>query len=127
MLTTRPVYPDITSPYKHLAASKGLSGTSNNKESGMYKLLMILTTLLVLTGCAQEAAYVDYEFGKAHNDAIDQQIAYKDPVNANTTPEGMAGIHAEKIMDTYQYSFDRDADNAPDNNFTRGYNLKDEK
>ena len=92
----------------------------------MYKLLMMLTTLLILTGCAQEAAYVDYEFGKAQNDAIDQQIAYKDPVNANTTPEGMAGIHAEKIMDTYRYSFDRDIDNAPDNNFTRGYDLSTE-
>lgn len=92
----------------------------------MYKLFTTLTMLLILTGCAQEAAYVDYEFGMAQNDAIDQQIAYKDPVNANTTPEGMAGIHSEKIMDTYQYSFDRESGNAPDNNFTRGYNLNND-
>jgi hypothetical protein len=83
-------------------------------------------TLLIFSGCAQEAAYVDYEFGKAHNDAIDQQIAYKTPTNANTAPEGMAGIHSEKIMDTYQYSFDRESGNAPDNNFTRGYDLNDD-
>ena len=79
--------------------------------------------MVFIFGCAQEARYVDYEFGKAQNDAFTQQIAYKDPVNANATPKGMAGIHSEKIMDTYQYSFDREAENAPDNNFTKGTNL----
>lgn len=91
----------------------------------MYKPLIIFTTLFFLAGCAQEATYVDYEFGKAQNDAFDQQVAYKAPESSNTTPTGMAGIHSEKIMEAYQYSFDKDSGNAPDNNFSRGYNIED--
>lgn len=92
----------------------------------MYKSLMIITTLFFLAGCAQEASYVDYEFGKAQNDAFDQQVAFKNPESSSTTPTGMAGIHSEKIMDTYQYSFDKDSGEAPDNNFTRGFKIQDE-
>lgn len=86
----------------------------------MFKLISTLITTLLLGGCinAHEASYVDHEFGMAQRDAFDRQIAYKTPENAEKTPEGMPGIHSEKIMDTYQNSFDRDTGN--DNNFTRG-------
>ena len=88
----------------------------------MYKTIFILTIITFLGGCAvtEEAYYVDREYGKAQNDAFDQQVAYKDYRYAEQTPTGMAGIHSEKIMETYQYSFDRDIDNAPDNNFSKG-------
>ncbi len=88
----------------------------------MYKMTFILAIMTLLVSCAitEEAYYVDYEHGKAQNDAFSQQIAYKDYRYAEQVPTGMAGIHSEKIMETYQYSFDRDIDNAPDNNFSRG-------
>ena len=84
----------------------------------MYKLILTAIVAVVLGGCAQETTYVDQEWGKAQMDAFDQQIAYKNGEFADKTPSGMAGIHSEKIMDTYQNSFDRSSDN--ESNFTRG-------
>ena len=84
----------------------------------MYRLITILAAACIFGGCAQEATYVDHEFGKAQNDAFDQQIAYKNGEYADRSPASMPGIHSEKIMDTYQNSFDRDTDN--ESNFTRG-------
>lgn len=84
----------------------------------MYKITTILFFVLLLGGCAREATYVDHEFGKAQNDAFDQQIAYKKGEYADQVHTSMPGIHSEKIMDTYQNSFDRDADNK--SNFTKG-------
>lgn len=88
----------------------------------MYKAILSLAIVTLIGGCiiTDEAYYIDREHGKAQNDAFDQQVAYKDYRYAEQTPTGMPGIHSEKIMDSYQYSFDRDLDNAPDNNFTRG-------
>lgn len=60
---------------------------------------------LFLTACAREAVYVDHEFGKASQDAFDRQIIHKDYAHAGKPVEGMAGIHAEPIMNTYQKTF----------------------
>lgn len=69
-------------------------------------LIIILAGLsLLLGGCSKEALYVDHEFGMATNDAFDRQIIHKDYVHAGKPVEGMAGIHAEPIMNTYQKTF----------------------
>lgn len=90
----------------------------------MRRLMIIFIAVAFVGGCAwnKEAYYVDHEFGKAQNDAFDQQIAYKDYRYANSKPADMPGIHAEKIMDTFQESFDRNYDSKDDQkNFSRGY------
>lgn len=88
----------------------------------MTKHILFLVVVLALTGCAfnESAYYVDHEYGKAQIDAFDQQIAYKGGEYSGLTPNSMAGVHAEKIMDSYQYTFDKDAGKAPTNNFSRG-------
>jgi hypothetical protein len=88
----------------------------------MFRNILILGAFVVLGGCAytQEAVYVDHEFGMAQNDAFDQQIAYKNYQYADSKPVAMPGIHAEKIMDTYQNSFDKTSD-SDTKNFSRGY------
>jgi hypothetical protein len=60
---------------------------------------------LLLAGCAREAVYADHEFGMANRDAFDRQIINKDYAHAGKPVEGMAGIHAEPIMNTYQKTF----------------------
>ena len=87
----------------------------------MFKSIFLSVTLIILGGCAytQETPYVDHEFGMAQNDAFDQQIAYKDYRYANSKPANMPGIHSEKIMDTYQNSFDRVFEEDA-KNFSRG-------
>ncbi len=88
----------------------------------MLKTILLSAAIITITGCAwnQEAPYVDYEFGMAQNAAFDQQIAYKDYKYANSKPATMPGIHAEKIMDTYQNSFDRKNEDDV-KNFSRGF------
>ena len=85
----------------------------------MLKTILLYVVVIVLAGCTQEAYYVDHEFGMAQNDAFDQQIAHKDYIYANSKPASMPGIHSEKIMDTYQNSFDRKTDGEI-KNFSRG-------
>lgn len=60
---------------------------------------------ILLAACAREAVYVDHEFGKATNDAFDRQIIHKDYAHAGKSADGLAGIHAEAIMNTYQKTF----------------------
>lgn len=88
----------------------------------MTKYLLSLTMVLALGGCAvtDVAYYVDHEYSKAQVDAFDQQIAYRNGEYSGLTPNSMAGVHSEKIMDTYQYSFDKDTAKAPTNSFSRG-------
>jgi len=88
----------------------------------MHKFIYIYFVSSLLIGCAitEEAYYIDREYGFAQNDAFNQQIAYKDFRYAKQVPKGMAGIHAESIMDTYQSSFNKSTEEAPNNNFTKG-------
>lgn len=84
------------------------------------KKILLSIMIISLLGCAHEAPYVDHEFGKAASDAFDKQIIYSSPNTAEVIPTGMPGIHSEKIMDTYHYSFTREEGDAPTNNFSRG-------
>ncbi len=103
----------------------------------MFKKLLTITLMVLLVGlvgCStypnsyylQDAYYVDHEFGVAQNDAIEQQIAHKDYKYAQEGPADMPGIHAEKIMDTYQDSFDKELDSNL-KNFSRGYAIEDSR
>ncbi|APG25742.1 hypothetical protein [Syntrophotalea acetylenica] len=73
----------------------------------MKNLSLIVTTVLLLTGCAslQEAYYIDREFGQHSQAAWDQQIAYPDYRYAAKTPETLEGITAENVMDVYNETF----------------------
>ncbi len=68
-------------------------------------LLLIVLAAFFLAGCAQEAIYTDREFGLASKDAFDRQIVYKDYRYADRAVEGLDGIHAEAIMETYHETF----------------------
>lgn len=71
----------------------------------MKYISLIFFAAVVLVGCAQEAYYTDHEYGLATTDAFDRQIVHKDYLYADKTGDGMDGIHAEPIMQTYQNSF----------------------
>lgn len=72
----------------------------------MKKALLTAAGLLVLAGCAinNEVPYTDPLYGQANRQAWDQQIAYRE--STAQTPEGMAGIHAEKAMTTFNQGYD---------------------
>lgn len=71
----------------------------------MKYFFLIIVAALFVSGCAKEAYYVDHEYGMASTDAFDRQIVHKDYKYATKPVEGMAGIHAESIMDTYHGTF----------------------
>jgi len=71
----------------------------------MKKTLLIMASGLLLAGCVAEAPYIDKEFGMATRDAFDSQIVHKDGQYADKSVEGMPGIHAEKVMETYHETF----------------------
>jgi hypothetical protein len=73
----------------------------------MNKLSLVITTVLLLTGCAslQEAYYIDREFGQHSQAAWDSQIAYPDYRYAAQTPETLEGITAEEVMNVYNKTF----------------------
>jgi len=71
----------------------------------MKYLTLMCIAAVVLTGCAREAVYADHEYGAASMDAYNRQIVHKDFLYAHKDVEGMEGLHAEPIMDTYQKSF----------------------
>ncbi len=71
----------------------------------MKYFVLIIACGMLLGGCAREAIYVDHEFGMAQNDAFDRQVVHKDYKYADKEVEGMAGIHAEPIMETYHETF----------------------
>lgn len=75
------------------------------RQTSFILLLVIFALLLMLTACAREAAYVDHEFGMATNDAFARQIIHKDYAHASKSADGLAGIHAEAMMNTYQKTF----------------------
>lgn len=68
-------------------------------------LIVSVASLLFLAGCAQNAAYVDEEFGQAQMASWEKMIAYPDGLNADKQPEGLEGINAEPAMDVYHRSF----------------------
>ena len=68
-------------------------------------LVTIIGISLLLAACAKETVYVDHEFGMATQDAFNQQIIHKDYAHAGKKVEGLPGINAEPIMNTYQQTF----------------------
>ena len=68
-------------------------------------LVIILGFSLLLAACSKEAVYIDHEFGMATQDAFTRQIINQDYAHAGKKVEGLPGIHAEPIMDTYQRTF----------------------
>lgn len=70
-----------------------------------YFILIMAVTTLALTGCAREAYYVDHEHGMATMDALDRQVVHTDYKHAGKAVDGMDGIHAETIMETYHETF----------------------
>jgi len=72
----------------------------------MKNAILTAVGLLLLAGCAlsQEAPYTDPQFGRETQQTLDRQIANTTAVS--TVPEGMAGIQAEKVMNTMQKSYD---------------------
>jgi hypothetical protein len=71
----------------------------------MKYFIPIIIAALFFSGCAREAIYVDHEYGMATMDAFDRQIVHKDYAYANKPVDGMAGIHAETIMESYHDTF----------------------
>ena len=72
----------------------------------MKKLIVIPVALLLLAGCSG-APHLDKEFGKASRESFDLQIAYPDYRYADKTPEGLAGLTAEGIMEVYTDDFNK--------------------
>lgn len=68
---------------------------------------LFIVSGMILAGCAHEARYADHEHGKALTDAFDRQIVNQDYAHANKPVEGLAGIHAESIMETYHGTFSK--------------------
>lgn len=73
----------------------------------MRRLLVSLSAILAFTGCAsfQEAYHTDQNFGNASEETFAQQIAYPERPYAGETPEGMAGITSEEVMDVHNRTY----------------------
>ena len=70
----------------------------------MKKLLYTpMIGLLLLVGCT--TMDIDQEYGKASMSSWDMQIVDPAPSSAGLTPEGLAGIHAEEVMDVRNKTF----------------------
>ena len=70
----------------------------------MKKILYIpMIGLFMLVGCT--TMNIDKEHGKASMSSWDMQIADHTPSAAEQTPEGLAGIHAEEVMDVHNETF----------------------
>lgn len=70
-------------------------------------LLILATTTLIIAGCAsfQEAYYTDQSLGEGNQETWQAQIAYPDRPYAEKTPEEIAGITAEEIMEVHNNTF----------------------
>ena len=68
--------------------------------------VLIIGFLLGLGGCAcfEEAYIYDREFGQATQATWESQIAHPEKQETKT-PEGLAGITAEELMDVYNGTF----------------------
>lgn len=73
----------------------------------MKSLIVSLSAILTFAGCAsfQEAYDTDRNFGKASEETYAQHIAYPERPYAGETPEGMAGITSEEIMDVHNKTY----------------------
>lgn len=60
---------------------------------------------LLLAGCAREAYYTDREFGLNSSASFDRMIINTENEHAGKVPDGLAGIHAEPAMESYQKTF----------------------
>lgn len=71
----------------------------------MKKIFFIPLALgvVLLAGCAPTE--VDREYGKGQMSNWDMQIANPAPPAAEQTPEGLAGLDAEKVMDARNKTF----------------------
>ena len=70
----------------------------------MKKILYVpMIGLFLLVGCT--TMNIDREYGKASMSSWDMQIVDTAPAAAEQTPEGLAGIHAEEVMDVRNQTF----------------------
>ena len=70
----------------------------------MKRMLLIPAALLLLAGCSG-APLLDKEFGLDSHQAFEMQIAHKDYLYADKTPEVMDGVVAEEVMEVYTDDF----------------------
>lgn len=73
----------------------------------MKRLIVIPVVLLLLAGCSVSTPYIDKEFGQASRQSLEMQIANPDYRYAGHTPDGIAGLTAEGIMEVYTNDFDK--------------------
>ena len=73
----------------------------------MKKLIFMPVALLLLAGCGSPTHHIDKEFGKASRQSLELQVANPDYRYADKTPEGIAGLTAEGIMEVYTNDFDK--------------------
>ena len=71
----------------------------------MKHLFLIISLMFVLSGCANDAYYVDREFGVAQMDAFDRQIVHKDYEHAHKPVDEIDGLHSEKTMEMLHGSY----------------------
>jgi len=73
----------------------------------MKKLMLAFLSLVLMSGCNfMEKSYcLDKEFGQAQQVTWNNMIADPNPGHADKAVAGVAGIHAEGIMDVYNKSF----------------------
>jgi hypothetical protein len=78
-------------------------------EEKAMKTLVAVLMIAVMAGCAHPAFdslyYLDREFGEAQQYTWDQQVAYPDYHYADREAEGLAGIHAEEVMNVHNSTF----------------------
>lgn len=70
----------------------------------MKALAYLITAALLLAGCSS-APLADQTLGKAQARSWDRQVKFQDYRFAGETPTGLAGIHAEQIMDVHNQTF----------------------
>jgi len=79
----------------------------------MNRLIIVLMTIAVLTGCAKEAYYVDQEWGKAQMASWDKIIANPADKYDGDNPTGMEGINSEEVMGVYNQGFSKKTEAPP--------------
>jgi len=76
-------------------------------------VLSSMIAVCLLVGCAsfEEAYYTDRELGKSTAVSFDRMIVNQDRPHAGEIPEGLDGIHAEPVLESFHKTFS--------DNFTR--------
>lgn len=69
-----------------------------------YLTLALLVLGLTLAGCTSYPN-LDREFGQATRTSLKRQVAFPADSHVRKVPEGMGGISAEEVMDTYNQTY----------------------